>query len=130
MFCSVATPSSLMCLAASDFMCFLSSIRNTEPRTPGLRSSRPRNRLSAMSRPGETASDWYTVSMPACRASIGLRKCTSLPSSRICPSSGMSAPHSALIRLVFPAPLSPMTARISPGYSSRSPLAIAVTASR
>ena len=45
-----------MCRAASAFMCFLSSIRNTEPRTPGLRSSRPRNRLSAISRPGATAS--------------------------------------------------------------------------
>ena len=68
-----------------------------------------------MSSPGDTASDWYTVSMPARRASIGFLKCTTLPSSWISPASGISAPHSALIRLVLPAPLSPMTARISPG---------------
>src|SRR6266511_2582639 len=39
----------------------------------------------------------------------------------------MSAPDSALIRLDLPAPLSPITARISRGYSSRSPLSMAVT---
>ena len=42
------------------------------------------------------------------------------PSRQISPLSGTSAPDSALIRLDLPAPLSPITARISPGYSSRS----------
>ncbi len=41
--------------------------------------------------------------------------------------SGMSAPESALIRLDLPAPLSPITARISPGYSSRSLPSMATT---
>src|SRR6266496_3753900 len=36
----------------------VSSIRNTEPRIPGRRSSRPRNRLSAMSSAGATAKSW------------------------------------------------------------------------
>ena len=58
MFCSVAMPSSLMCRLASSRMCLRSSIRNTVPSTPGLRCSRPRNRLSAMSRPGATARVW------------------------------------------------------------------------
>ncbi len=49
-----------------------------------------RRRLSARS--------WYTVSMPALRASSGERKFTGLPSSRISPASGTTAPHSALIR--------------------------------
>ena len=80
-----------------------------------------------MSRPGETARVWYTVSMPASRASIGLRKVTFRPSMKMSPLSGTTAPDSALIRLDLPAPLSPITARISPGYSSRSPLSIAVT---
>ncbi len=53
--------------------------------------------------------------MPAIRASIGDRKCTGLPSSRISPLSGMTAPHSALISVDLPAPLSPITARISFG---------------
>ena len=58
MFCRVATPSSVMCRFASERMCARSSIRKTEPSTPFLRSSRPRNRLSAMSRPGATARVW------------------------------------------------------------------------
>src|SRR5689334_3133028 len=65
--------------------------------------------------------------MPASRASIGVRKVTGLPSSRISPLSGISAPESALIRLDLPAPLSPITARISPGYNSRSLPSIATT---
>src|SRR5919112_824672 len=65
--------------------------------------------------------------MPAARASIGVRKWTCRPSRKISPLSGISAPDSALIRLDLPAPLSPMTARISPGYSSRSLPSMATT---
>ena len=42
-------------------------------------------------------------------------KWTTSPPSRISPESGMTAPQSALISVDLPAPLSPMTARISPG---------------
>ena len=66
-----------------------SSIRKTGPSGPGLRSSRPRNRLSAIDSAGESARFWYTVSMPALRASIGVRKATGLPSRRISPASGI-----------------------------------------
>jgi len=55
--------------------------------------------------------------MPARRASIGLLKWIGWPSRKISPWSGMVAPDSALIRLDLPAPLSPMTARISPARS-------------
>src|SRR6478672_9825000 len=65
--------------------------------------------------------------MPARRASIGVRKCTTLPSSRISPASGTSAPDSALINVDLPAPLSPITARISPARSSKSAWSSAVT---
>src|SRR3954471_15302459 len=65
--------------------------------------------------------------MPARRASPGLRNCTGWPSRRISPLSGTIAPESALIRLDLPAPLSPITARISPGYNSRSLPSMATT---
>jgi hypothetical protein len=53
--------------------------------------------------------------MPASRASIGVLNSTGLPSSVISPSSGMTAPEIALMSDDLPAPLSPITARISPG---------------
>src|SRR6201999_372184 len=65
--------------------------------------------------------------MPCARASSGLRKCTGFWSSRISPSSGTSAPESALISDDLPAPLSPITARISPGSNSKSTPSSAVT---
>jgi hypothetical protein len=39
----------------------------------------------------------------------------------------MSAPESALIKLVLPAPLSPTTASTSPGKTSKSASSMAVT---
>ena len=68
-----------------------------------------------MSSAGATARSWYTVSIPARRASSGDLKCTGWPSRLIWPWSGTTAPDSALIMLDLPAPLSPITARISPG---------------
>ncbi len=83
--------------------------------------------LSTIERAGERASVWYTVSMPASRASSGEEKLISLPASLIVPSSGRTAPEIALIRVDLPAPLSPMTARISPGIRSKSAWSMAVT---
>ncbi|SLN77900.1 hypothetical protein MAA5396_05129 [Marinovum algicola] len=77
--------------------------------------SRPMNMLSAIDRAGDMASVWYTVSIPALRASIGEWKLTGLPSNSTVPSSGITAPETALISVDLPAPLSPITARISPG---------------
>ena len=54
------------------------------------------------------------------RRRAGCGSWTGSPSRQISPSSGITAPESALIRLDLPAPLSPMTARISPGSSSKS----------
>ena len=65
--------------------------------------------------------------MPAARACIGEVKWIGLPSSVISPSSGVTAPEIALIMLDLPAPLSPITARISPGIRSKSALSSAVT---
>ena len=92
-----------------------SSRRRTLPARPGLRSSRPMNRFSTIDSAGDRARFWYTVSIPAARASSGEEKLTGRPASSIRPSSIRIAPDSALIRLDFPAPLSPITARISPG---------------
>ena len=94
---------------------------------PGTRISRPMNMLSAIDSAGDRARFWYTVSMPAARACIGEVKWIGLPSSVISPSSGVTAPEIALIMLDLPAPLSPITARISPGIRSKSALSSAVT---
>ena len=50
------------------------------PSGPARRFSRPRNRFVAMSSAGATARSWYTVSMPAWRASSGDLKLTGSPS--------------------------------------------------
>ncbi len=71
--------------------------------------------LSAIDSAGDSARVWYTVSMPASRAAIGEVKFTTSPPRRISPESGITAPQIALMRVDLPAPLSPITARISPG---------------
>ena len=48
-------------------------------------------------------------------ASIGDEKDTFFPSSNISPLSGITAPQSTFIRDDFPAPLSPITPKTSPG---------------
>ncbi|MNT81571.1 hypothetical protein D3C72_2211800 [compost metagenome] len=58
---------------------------------------------------------------------MGELKLTCCPSRKISPLSGVMAPDSALISDDLPAPLSPMTARISPGIRSKSQLSSAVT---
>ena len=80
-----------------------------------------------MSRAGTTARSWYTVSIPAARASRVFLNDTGWPFIRIWPESGITAPARALIKLLLPAPLSPMTASTSPARSSKSAPLIAVT---
>ena len=72
-----------------------------------------------MSRAGATARVWYTVSMPACRASTGLLKTTLLAVQQDLALVRLSAPDRHLISVDLPAPLSPMMASTSPGYSLR-----------
>ncbi len=73
-----------------------------------------------MSSAGATARVWYTVSMPASRASFVALNDTGRPSTNSSPPSGTIAPDRHLISVDLPAPLSPMTASTSPGYSLRS----------
>ena len=80
-----------------------------------------------MSRAGATARVWYTVSIPAVRASMGLRNWITFPSRRMTPSLGISAPERHLINVDFPAPLSPITANTSPGYNAKSVASSATT---
>ena len=60
-------------------------------------------------------------------ASMGEVKVTGLPSNRISPLSGITAPHKTLISVDFPAPLSPITPNTSPGYNSKLALSKATT---
>src|SRR5208282_1167551 len=58
--------------------------------------------------------------MPAAIASIGERNFTGEPRSRISPASGVWRPNRMLIRVVLPAPFSPITPWISPRSAERS----------
>lgn len=118
---------SARCCDASCRIFGMSSLRNRLPARPLRRTSRPRYRFDAMSRAGTTARSWYTVSIPAALASRVFLNDTGVPFIRISPESGITAPAKALIRLDFPAPLSPMTASTSPARSSKSAPLIAVT---
>src|SRR4030067_735386 len=58
--------------------------------------------------------------MPASRLSRGPAGADRRPSSQIVPPSGLTAPLSILIRVLFPAPFSPSRAWASPGRRSKS----------
>ena len=65
---------------------------------------------------GEILLDGKNVSFTSpIEASIGEVKETFLPSNKISPLSGFTAPHNTLMRVDFPAPLSPITPSTSPG---------------
>ena len=82
-------------------------------------SSRPMNRFSAASRLSASARSWYTVSIPAARASSGDRNRRASSCSTTLPASGCSAPDMTLSRVLFPAPLSPtMAVSVPLGNSS------------
>src|SRR5215218_3432032 len=90
------------------------SIRPSE-----LRGSRPRKTFWATLRSGIRLISWYMVLIPAACASRGSAKETSPPLKRTWPSSGLYTPVMTLIRVDFPAPFSPTTARTSPSRSSK-----------
>ena len=90
------------------------------PSSPGLKTSRPRKRLLAASRSGASARSWYTVSMPAARASWGLLNNTGSPFTRISPLFGRSVPDRIRTSVLLPAPLSPISATISPRLTWKS----------
>ena len=84
-------------------------------------------RFSATVRVGARAKCWYTMPIPSCRASAGLRMRAGRPSTSIEPSSGSSIPLTMLISVDLPAPFSPRIARISPRRTSSEIPAFAVT---
>src|SRR5208337_937064 len=65
--------------------------------------------------------------MPAAIASIGERNFTGAPRSRISPASGAMRPNRMLIRVVLPAPFSPITPWISPRSAERSTRSLAAS---
>ena len=69
---------------------------------------------------------WKVRAIPARTRALGGSRVTSAPSSSTWPSSGTSLPVSKLIKVVFPAPLGPITAVMPPGGSERSTPATAV----
>ena len=72
--------------------------------------SRPMNRFSVAFRLSARARSWYTVSIPAERASSGERNRTGDPLTSMVPPSGCSAPAMIRSSVLLPAPLSPTTA--------------------
>ena len=102
-------------------------LAKTVPRKPGERFPGRGTDCRRWRAPAtERGSDRPSRSPPS-RASIGDLKLTDLPARRISPCSGSTAPASALISDDLPAPLSPITARISPGIRSKSAWSRAVT---
>src|ERR1700742_2594446 len=82
-------------------------------------SSRPRNMFCTMSRLSHRARSWYTVAMPRSVAAFGLCRWTGRPCQRIWPASGCQMPEIVLIRVDFPAPLSPTSAVTWPAGTVR-----------
>src|SRR5262245_11515279 len=58
--------------------------------------------------------------MPAASDAAGLRKTIGAPSSRISPASGCSTPASTRIKVLLPAPFSPISATASPRCTTKS----------
>ena len=107
--------SSAKCRVASRRIARLSSMRSTEPERaspPQLPAEEDVRGDVERGGDGEVLVDGLDPGSPRVARE---RKCTRSPSRRISPSSGCSAPESALISVDLPAPLSPMIARISPG---------------
>ena len=61
---------------------------------------------------------WCTMPMPAAIASLVDQPVTSRPLTSIVPASGLINPPSTRISVDFPAPFSPTSAWISPGWTS------------
>src|SRR6185312_17232160 len=94
---------------------------------PSLRGSRPSRMFSATVRLGQRFTSWYTVAIPASWAAPGEANTRSSPRTRMVPPSMPYTPVSALIKVDFPAPFSPMSACTSPGRSRKPTPASALT---
>ncbi len=74
------------------------------------RGSALKHRFSAIDRLSQNASSWWTMPIPARRASRGLSNRTAWPCTWISPASGRSMPASSLLSVLLPAPFSPHSA--------------------
>ena len=92
----------------------------SRPMIPGRMTSRPRYMFCTGLRWGASARSWYTVSIPCRRAASGPGIVTGWPSIRISPDVGVSVPERILTSVLFPAPLSPMSATTSPAFTPKS----------
>ena len=81
--------------------------------------SRPMKKLRVTLISGIMARSWKTVAMPASIASRGLSNCIGRPSKVIVPSVGLWTPDMVLMKVDFPAPLSPRRQWHSPGRTSK-----------
>jgi len=77
-------------------------------------SSRPRKKFCQTASSSTSARFCCTVSMPCFCASLGVPKCTTSPSKVMVPESGGWIPERQRTSVDLPAPLSPMSAVISP----------------
>ena len=71
-------------------------------------------------RSGTSAGSWKTGARPSLAACIGDRARAALPLTEIVPWSGRITPVRHLTSVLFPAPLAPSNAWISPGETERS----------
>ena len=107
-----------------EFIAFV-SIRLNGPRP--FVGSRPIKKLRVTDISGIIARSWKTVAIPASIASRGVSKDIGRPSNRISPFDGLCTPDIVLIKVDFPAPLSPSRQWHSPGRTSKLTPASAMT---
>ena len=88
--------------------------RSTRRSGPPVSGSRPRKTLPATSRLSRTFSSWWMKLTPARWESVTPRMTTGRPLMRISPSSGWWTPPRIFIRVLLPAPFSPIRATTSP----------------
>ena len=106
---------SMRCVARSRI---LGLSTNRDP-SPPWSSSRPRKMFWVTESSGTRAKSWYTISMPAPRASMGVVNTRGRPSSRISPVSAVWTPDRIFMRVDFPAALSPTRPTTSPAPMTR-----------
>src|SRR5580765_4716195 len=92
------------------------SVRRKMPQRDG---SRPSRMFSATVRCGQSESSWWIRATPRWLASCGEAGWYGSPCSTIVPSSGCSAPARMFMRVLLPAPFSPMSAWTSPAFSEK-----------
>jgi len=83
-----------------------------------LRGSEPRKKFRQTLISGTTARSWYTVAIPRSSASRGEVNLTGSPSTLNSPVSCWCTPARILIKVDFPAPLSPSTQVTSPALTT------------